>query len=139
MLNNYNTLENANLYEKQFLKRVGDLPCGTPIYALNNENEVAQYVIENKTGSTERLYSPRSYAKWCNEITINGEVFTFDEGLDGLMKAREFFADKTFSEKDSIETRRYISEPVNYMNDPNTIHFYFNVYPVNKKRNDNKN
>ena len=57
MLNDYNTMENANLLERKLLKRVDELPIGTVIYGLDSFNEVNLWVVNKRYGDMFYLYN----------------------------------------------------------------------------------
>ena len=61
MLNDWNTMENANLLEKNLLKKVGDLPIGTIICGLKQDNEIGLWVIYERCVKTVYLYNTKSY------------------------------------------------------------------------------
>ena len=63
MLNDYNTMENANLLERKLLKRVDELPIGTVIYGLDSLNEVSLWIVNKRYGDMVYLYNLSSYGE----------------------------------------------------------------------------
>lgn len=120
-------MENANLLEKNLLKKVGDLPIGTTIYSLNpNDNEIGLWVVDKKVDDTIYLYSPQAYIERTFIVkTDDDEELQFKD--TDTCKAREYFKDKTYKYVD-IQNRKTMTSET-----PNLSRFYFNVYPTSKK------
>jgi hypothetical protein len=127
MLNDWNTMENANLIEKKLLKRVDELPIGTVIYGLNHDdNEVTLWVVDERVGDAIYLYSPQAYIERASIVkTDDGKEFQFKD--TDVCKAREYFKDKTYKHVD-IQSGKTTA-----LDMPNRSRFDFNVYPTSKK------
>lgn len=132
MLNNYNTMENANLLERKLLKKVSDLPIGTVIYALNNVNEVSLFVVNERCGDNVYLYSPSSYLEREFIVKADDEKLHFKD--TDIEKARIFLENKTYNSVDIIDCEcRYGDRCDLSILEPNTSRFYFNTCPVSTK------
>jgi hypothetical protein len=127
MLNDWNTMENANLVERKLLKRVDELPIGTIIYGLSpDDNEVIWWKVGERVADTVYLYSPRAYLERTFIVkTDDGEELQFKD--TDVCKARGYFKDRTYKHVDIQSGKTTV------LDTPNMSRFYFNVYPTSKK------
>lgn len=132
MLNNWNTMENANLLERKLLRRADELPIGTVIYGLNNLNEVSLWVVNKRCDDKVYLYETLAYAEKTYVVkTDDKEVCFKDTDIQG---AREYFKNKTFNLVDiDLAENSTIKSDLSTI-EPNTSKFYFNTYPISKSK-----
>lgn len=132
MLNNYDTMENANLLERKLLKKVSDLPIGTIVYGLNNINEVSLFVVNKRYGDMVYLYNMSSYLK--REFIVKMEhnkEFHFKD--TDIQEARVFLENKTYNLVDIIDLGTRMESDFSTI-EPNTSRFYLNTYPTKSKK-----
>ena len=126
MLNDWNTMENANLVERKLLKRVDELPIGTTIYGLNpNDNEIGLWTVDKRYGFAIYLYKPEAYIERTFIVKADDEELQFKD--TDICKAREYFKDKIYKHVDIKMGATTVLET------PNISRFYFNVNPISKK------
>lgn len=132
MLNDWNTMENANLLERKLLKRVDELPIGTVIYGLNHNNEVGFWVINKKSGDSIYLYEPQAYYEQTFIVkTDDNKELRFKD--TELQKARVYFKDKTYKQVEIFNMGRTENSIDFSKIEPNTSRFNFVTYPISKK------
>lgn len=132
MLNNWNTMENANLLERKLLRRVDELPIGTVIYGLDNLNEVNLWVVNKRYGDVVYLYNLSSYGEKTFVVKVDNKEVSFKDTED-IQVVKEYFKNKTYNlvginlAKDNIIGNDLATT------EPNTSRFYFNTYPISTK------
>ena len=134
MLNDWNTMENANLLEKNLLKKVGDLPIGTIICGLKQDNEIGLWVVCERCDNVVYLYNTKSYFDNTFIVKIDNETLYFEDYK--IQDAKEYFNNKLYDNEVKIDIKtRYEKMPMDFSKcEPNTRRFYFNISPVSKKQ-----
>ena len=134
MLNDWNTMENANLLEKNLLKKVGDLPIGTIICGLKQDNEIGLWVVCERCDNVVYLYNTKSYFDNTFIVKIDNETLYFEDYK--IQDAKEYFNNKLYDNEVEIDIKaRYEKMPMDFSKcEPNTRRFYFNISPVSKKQ-----
>ena len=94
MLNDWNTMENANLLEKNLLKKVGDLPIGTIICGLKQDNEIGLWVVCERCDNVVYLYNTKSYFDNTFIVKIDNETLYFEDYK--IQDAKEYFNNKLY-------------------------------------------
>lgn len=131
MLNDWNTMENANLLERKLLRRVDKLPIGTVIFGLNHINEVDLWVVNKRYGNSVYLYKFQSYVE--EAFTVKTDTYNEICFKDtDIYNAREYFKDKTYNQVEIIKTREYEGLDLSKV-EPNISRFYFNTEPISAK------
>ena len=132
MLNDYNTMENANLLERKLLKKVSDLPIGTVIYGLDNLNEVNLWVVNKRYGDMVYLYNLSSYGEKTFVVKTDDKEVYFKDTED-IQVVKEYFKNKTYNLVGiNLARNNTIGNDLATI-EPNTSRFYFNTYPVSTK------
>lgn len=131
MLNDWNTMENANLLERKLLKKVSDLPIGTVIYGLDALNEVGMWVVNERCEDMVYLYDIQAYYDRTFVVKADNKELHFKD--TDIQAAREYFKNKTFNSVDIDIARNSTINDLSTI-EPNTSKFYFNIYPTKSKK-----
>lgn len=132
MLNNYNTMENANLLERKLLKKVSDLPIGTVIYGLDSLNEVNLWVVNKRYGDMVYLYNLSSYGENTFVVKADDKEVYFKDTED-IQIVKEYFKNKTYNLVGINLARNNTIRNDLATIEPNINRFYFNTELISAK------